>query len=139
MKFPLTLTALTALTALLAAATALAAPAGDRSGLLADNQGMTLYVFKSDSLGASRCNDPCVRPWPPLEAAAGQKAEGDFSILRRDDGRAQWAYKGQPLYRFAGDAAPGDANGEHAGAAWSTVRLKPAEQRAGGSASDYAY
>ena len=125
--------------ALLGACSALAAPSVDRSGLLTDDRGMTLYVYKRDTLGISRCNDRCLRPWPPYVAPATAKSGGDFSIIRRDDGRVQWAYKGQPLYRFAGDAGPGDANGEHAGAVWSTVRSKAVEQQVIGSASDYAF
>ena len=39
------------------------------------------------------------------------EAAGDFFVIIRDDGIKQWAYKGRALYTFAGDLAPGDANG----------------------------
>jgi predicted lipoprotein with Yx(FWY)xxD motif len=40
----------------------------------------------------------------------------------REDGIKQYAYRGRLLYRFAGDTAPGEVNGVHAGADWSIAR-----------------
>lgn len=128
---------LLALSSALAAVATLAAPPSEQRGLLADAGGMTLYVYQGDAPSVSRCNASCARAWPPLRAAAGDRAAGDFGVIRRDDGQAQWAHRGRPLYRFAGDAAPGQANGEHAGAAWSAVRSK-AVASAMQSAPDYA-
>ena len=78
---------------------------------LADASGMTLYSFDKDSAGKSACNGPCAKNWPPLSAASGT-ASGDWSVVAREDGSKQWAYKGKPLYTFAKDTKPGDAMGD---------------------------
>src|SRR5207249_1411507 len=39
------------------------------------------------------------------------RAVGDFSVVVRNDGVTQIAYKGRALYTFDGDLSPGDANG----------------------------
>ena len=37
---------------------------------------------------------------------------GEFSIInRKDDGTRQWAYRGEALYTYAGDYAPGEVTG----------------------------
>ena len=78
---------------------------------LVDSKGMTLYSFDKDSGGKSACNGPCAANWPPLAATSGA-AMGDWSMITRDDGSKQWAYKGKPLYVFAKDAKPGDTSGD---------------------------
>ena len=35
---------------------------------------------------------------------------------------SQWAYKGKPLYFFAGDAKAGDVNGDKQGGVWHVIR-----------------
>jgi predicted lipoprotein with Yx(FWY)xxD motif len=79
---------------------------------LTDHNGMTLYTFDKDSGGKSACNGPCAGNWPPLAATSDAKAEGDYTVIKRDDGSAQWAYKGKPLYTFVKDTKAGDAAGE---------------------------
>ena len=37
---------------------------------------------------------------------------GDWTIVTRDDGQKQWAYKGKPLYGFAKDTKAGDKTGD---------------------------
>jgi predicted lipoprotein with Yx(FWY)xxD motif len=76
-----------------------------------DSKGMTLYSFDKDSGGKSACNGPCATNWPPLAATSGT-AMGAWSMITRDDGSKQWAYKGKPLYVFAKDAMPGDTKGD---------------------------
>jgi predicted lipoprotein with Yx(FWY)xxD motif len=78
---------------------------------LVDSKGMTLYSFDKDSGGKSACNGPCATNWPPLAATSGT-AMGDWSMITRDDGSKQWAYKGKPLYVFAKDAKSGDTKGD---------------------------
>jgi len=79
---------------------------------LVDGKGMTLYVFDRDSAGKSACNGPCATNWPPLMASGDAKASGDWSVVTRDDGAKQWAYKGKPLYTWARDTKPGDTTGD---------------------------
>ena len=68
--------------------------------VLTDANGMTLYTFDKDTNGDGKsvCNGDCAVKWPPLMADAGAAAEGDFTIVTRDDGSTMWAYKGWPLY-----------------------------------------
>jgi predicted lipoprotein with Yx(FWY)xxD motif len=81
-------------------------------GVLTNSGGMTLYTFDKDAGSKSACNGPCAALWPSLTAAADAKASGDYSIVTRDDGSKQWAYKGKPLYVFSRDQKPGDKTGD---------------------------
>lgn len=80
--------------------------------VLTNDKGMTLYVFDKDSGGKSACNGPCAGNWPPLMAAAGAMPMGDYSVITRNDGTKQWAYKGRPLYGWKNDKKPGDITGD---------------------------
>lgn len=108
-------------TALLATAS-LANPAVERDGVLADAKGMTLYIFKKDAPLRSNCYDGCAKAWPPFLVADPSKAGGDFAVVTRKDGAKQWAFKGQPLYYYGGDAAPGETGGEGSGKTWYVIR-----------------
>ena len=112
-----TLSILTFAAALLASGLALAAePASPapmaKDGMFVTAKGMTLYTFDKDSAGKSACNGPCATNWPPALVADDAKASGDLTIVSRDDGLKQWAYKGKPLYAFAKDAKAGDKTGD---------------------------
>lgn len=112
-----------ALAGLLQVATvACANPTVESNGLLTARDGRTLYTFDKDSAGKSVCNEACSVAWPAFAVADPSLAGGDFSILRRDDGSAQWAFRGKPLYFFAGDARPGTANGDGQGGVWHALR-----------------
>jgi predicted lipoprotein with Yx(FWY)xxD motif len=78
---------------------------------LVDAHGMTLYSFDKDTTGKSACNGPCATNWPPLAASSATPA-ADWTLITRDDGNKQWAYKGRALYTFAKDTAPGDIKGD---------------------------
>jgi predicted lipoprotein with Yx(FWY)xxD motif len=92
-------------------------------GTLTNASGMTLYTFDKDAGGKSVCNGACATNWPPLMAASGATASSDWSIVTRDDGSKQWAYKGRPLYTWAKDAKPGDKTGDgFASNAWHTAK-----------------
>ncbi len=92
-------------------------------GVLADTAGMTLYAFDKDvaNSGKSVCNGPCATNWPPLMAKAGAMATGDYSIVTRDDGKMQWAFKGKPLYLWSKDQNPGDKTGDGVNGVWHVV------------------
>ena len=78
-----------------------------------DAKGMTLYTFDKDKGGKSMCNDKCATEWPPLAVAKGAKADGDWTIIIRDDKSKMWAYKGHPLYTFVDDKKAGDVTGDN--------------------------
>ena len=88
------------------------APAKLANGALVDAKGMTLYTFDKDADGKSACNGPCATNWPVLKAEASDAAGDGYTIITRDDGSRQWAYKGKPLYTFAKDQKPGDITGD---------------------------
>jgi len=89
---------------------------------LTDPAGMTLYTYNRDMTGYSNCNDACATAWPPFLAGADAKAAGDWSIVHRDDGKLQWAYKGAALYHYAQDK-PGGASGDNAaGGKWHVAK-----------------
>ena len=46
------------------------------------------------------------------------QASGDWSVLARDDGSKQWAYKGKPLYLWVKDQKPGDKTGDGFNKVW---------------------
>ena len=58
-----------------------------------------LYVYDKDGAEKSNCNSGCASAWPPLRVSASEKSPvGDWSIIQRDDGSRQWAYKQHPVY-----------------------------------------
>jgi predicted lipoprotein with Yx(FWY)xxD motif len=93
--------------------------------VLADANGLTLYALTKDTDGTSTCVDACATAWPPLTVdsttlPAGLDAKV-FSVAARPDGSHQIKAGRWPLYRFAGDAAPGDTNGQGSGGVWFVV------------------
>jgi predicted lipoprotein with Yx(FWY)xxD motif len=92
------------------------------SSLLTGSNGMTLYTEDTDTNGKSVCNGACAQNWPPLTAAADATPAGDFTIITRDDGTLQWAYKGKPLYFWKGDKQPGDTTGDGVAGRWHVAR-----------------
>jgi predicted lipoprotein with Yx(FWY)xxD motif len=92
-------------------------------GTFTNSAGMTLYTFDKDSAGKSACNGPCAANWPPLMAGSGAAASGEWTVVTRDDGSKQWAYKGKPLYTWVKDQKPGDKTGDGvANNAWHTAK-----------------
>ena len=99
-------------------------PAKMTGGMLANTSGMTLYTFDRDVAGSGKsvCNGPCATLWPPAMAAADAKAEGDFTIVTRDDGSKQWAYKGKPVYLYSVDKKAGEATGDNFRDVWHVIK-----------------
>jgi predicted lipoprotein with Yx(FWY)xxD motif len=86
--------------------------------VLTSDSGMTLYVFDKDADGKSACNSACTGVWPPLAAAASATGTGDYTVIAREDGSRQWAYKKRPLYTWKNDQKPGDIGGDGIGGVW---------------------
>ncbi len=82
--------------------------------VLADSEGMTIYAGDASTMRAkAECAmSTCGGRWKPVAAALLANPTGDFTLLDRDDGVKQWAYKGKPLFTFGGDQIPGDAHGQ---------------------------
>jgi predicted lipoprotein with Yx(FWY)xxD motif len=112
----------------LSAGVALAASSGDYGPLkiqdtkigtvLADANDMTLYTYDEDNPGVSSCYGECAKYWPPAMAEAGAMEAGELSLVKRTDGRMQWAAKGMPLYSYVGDRKPGDVTGDKKNGVW---------------------
>ena len=101
---------------------AASAPVKSEGGMLVGQNGMTLYIFDKDPAGKSVCNGPCANNWPPLAAGGDSKPDGDYSVITRDDGSKQWAYKGKPLYFWSKDRNPGDKTGDGFRKVWHVVK-----------------
>lgn len=91
-------------------------------GILVDASGRTLYTFDKDTpnSGKSACNGQCAALWPPV-APSGETKE-PYSVVTRDDGSKQLAYKGKPLYLYAADKKPGDRSGDNVRDVWHVVK-----------------
>jgi predicted lipoprotein with Yx(FWY)xxD motif len=84
--------------------------------VLVNPQGLTLYHLSAEQGGKFICTSAtCTHNWPPLTVPSGSKPSGTVGSLgavKRSDGTEQVTYKGMPLYTFAHDTAPGQANGQ---------------------------
>ena len=101
---------------------AMAHHAEEKDGMWVDHNGMTLYTFDKDAGGKSVCNGDCATNWPPLLVKDGEKAEGKWSQIKRDDGAMQWAYDGKPLYTFVKDKKAGDKTGDGVKDVWHIAK-----------------
>ncbi len=121
-----TLTALLCVSLLAACATSPTghAPASFAGDALVGSNGMTLYTFDKDVAGSGKsvCNGPCAGNWPPLLAEASDKPTGDWSLVTRDDGKKQWAFKGKPLYFWIKDQKMGDRTGDGVNNVWHVAK-----------------
>ncbi|MGI5163320.1 hypothetical protein ACQEU3_03085 [Spirillospora sp. CA-253888] len=119
-----------------AAPTALrAVPTGTLGRIVIDSAGRTLYRFDRDSARppTATCAGACARMWPPVVWREGLRATGvdpaQVGRVRRPDGTWQVTVAGWPMYRYAGDGAPGDTTGQGMGGAWSAVTPTGARAR----------
>ena len=98
------------------AAEVMPASVHEMHGMLTGEHGMTLYTFDNDKTpDKSSCNGMCAVNWPPLKAEAGARTRGDWTVITRDDGSKQWAFKGKPVYYYSKDTKEGDTKGDNAG------------------------
>lgn len=99
------------------------------SFILADDQARPLYVFEDDvTPGKSACVDDCAKQWLPVQVRSGAQAGGQWTIITRPDKMKQWAYRGKPVYHFAGDTEGGKINGlKVGGKKWQTAKFELAE------------
>jgi predicted lipoprotein with Yx(FWY)xxD motif len=102
------------------------AQVGNLGEVMVGANGHTLYAFTDDPEKQTSCFDACAKAWPPLTVGA------DFTItdelqasgattIDRPDGSKQLVMGKWALYYFAGDAAPGDANGQGSNGKWFAI------------------
>jgi predicted lipoprotein with Yx(FWY)xxD motif len=82
-----------------------------------------LYTYDLDRAGRSFCNEGCVSARPPILAPAGSKPLGDWTVIRRDDGLLQLAYRGSPVYTLFHDA-PNAPHGDGEGGVWHLLPIE---------------
>lgn len=107
-----------------------AASVGGLGEILVDSEGRTLYDFHKDEGTTSSCYGACAGAWPPLltegePQAQGPADRGMLGTTKRKDGTVQVTYAGHPLYTYAGDQQPGEANGndiDQFGAEWYALQ-----------------
>ncbi|HET7048651.1 MAG TPA: hypothetical protein VFI54_10330 [Solirubrobacteraceae bacterium] len=83
--------------------------------ILVNAGGMTLYRLSGEKAGKLICTSTvCLQTWHPLVASSGKPSGtvGSLTVIKRPNGAMQVAYKGQPLYTFAGDTSPGQDKGQ---------------------------
>jgi predicted lipoprotein with Yx(FWY)xxD motif len=86
----------------------------------------TLYFLDVDTPTGGKCTGGCLTVWIPIAPSSGSQAQNGFTIVTRSDGTGmQWDYKNHPLYMYAGDSGPDQANGNgipFAGGHWHVAR-----------------
>ncbi|MGN6663350.1 MAG: COG4315 family predicted lipoprotein [Solirubrobacterales bacterium] len=96
--------------------------------VLVDSEGLTVYQFAKDQGSTSSCYGACEQGWPPVIAKGKPSGEGEMAsqlgTTKRKDGTMQVTFAGHPLYTYAGDTEPGEANGNEStafGGKWSAL------------------
>ncbi len=105
------------------------ADVGALGTILVDGGGYTVYTWDRDTTSTSGCTGGCAGTWPAVLVPDGTPtpipAEGVTGTLgssARSDGTGnQLTLDGKPLYRYAADAAPGEAKGDGVGDVWHVV------------------
>jgi predicted lipoprotein with Yx(FWY)xxD motif len=103
-----------------------------KATVLVNAQGMTLYHLSGEQKGKFICtSSACLQVWHPLTVTAASTPARSVALatVKRPDGSVQVTYKGEPLYTFAQDQTPGQANGQGLKdvGTWSAVVLSPGE------------
>lgn len=109
--------------------------------ILVDGRRRTVYLFEKDKGMRSTCYGACATFWPPVTTSAAPFAGKGASAAKlgtskRSNGTLQVVYNRHPLYTYAGDAKPGQTNGEGIkkfGAEWYAVSPVGTTVESGGS------
>ncbi|MEV2247980.1 SCO0930 family lipoprotein [Streptomyces sp. NPDC049970] len=112
--------------------------------VLTDSEGFTLYRFDKDTAEPPRsnCEGDCAKTWPVVSAENATAAAGTDAALigevTRADGTKQLTVGGWPMYRYAKDTGPGEADGQGVGGTWfaSAPDGKKAVADADGASAD---
>jgi predicted lipoprotein with Yx(FWY)xxD motif len=94
--------------------------------VLVDAEGRTLYAFTNDNNGTSTCTGACAKAWPSAivtgDSIAGPGITATLSLVDAPGGGKMLKAGKWPLYRFSGDTAVGDTNGQGSGGVWFVVK-----------------
>jgi predicted lipoprotein with Yx(FWY)xxD motif len=102
------------------------APVGNLGEVMVGANGHTLYAFTDDPEKQTTCFDACAQAWPPLTVAddfviSDELQASGASTIDRPDGTKQLVMGKWALYYYAGDGAPGDANGQGSQDKWYAI------------------
>lgn len=96
--------------------------------VLVNGRGLTLYHLTTETAGKITCTGGCASIWLPVTVTGSGpfkvRGGGALTLVKRPDGTRQLAYKGQPLYRYSGDASSADVNGQGVEGTWFAVTAK---------------
>jgi len=98
-------------------------------GTVVTSDGFTLYRFDQDTAKppTSTCQGRCASTWPPVLSPTGSAPtitgldKALVGTVERADGTTQVTLKGWPLYRYSGDKAAMETNGEGVGGSWHAI------------------
>jgi predicted lipoprotein with Yx(FWY)xxD motif len=98
--------------------------------IVVDGAGYTLYTWDRDTGSTSTCTGGCAGTWPPAVVPDGTAAPvpaagvtGTLATSPHPGGGNQLTLDGKPLYRYAADAAPGEAKGDGVGGVWHVIKV----------------
>ena len=96
--------------------------------ILVDSEGRTLYTLTSGG-GAIACSGSCPHVWPPVLVPAGATSltggPGVTGLGKSSSGTVV-EYQKYPLFRYSGDTAPGETNGNGIssyGGVWYVIKV----------------
>lgn len=104
--------------------------ASDAGELIANKEGRTVYAFAFNPRNRRinpkllACNGECVdEEWIPFYATENDKPTGVWTIMKRTDGKLQWAHKGNKIFTHILDKQPGDFKGIRFGGdrSWAAI------------------
>lgn len=113
--------------------------------VLANPRGMTVYYDSEDrpGSGTSACTGTCAREWLPVIAPvripAGMTLPGPLGSITLPGGKRQVTINGYPIYKYAGDKAPGQASGNGIKGEWHVIKLTGSGSGGSGSGGGYGY
>lgn len=94
--------------------------------VVTDEKGMTLYSYGKDQADPSKwtCAGSCIKTWTPVIVNDSVQTSGvDKSLLGtvHRNGEKQLTLAGWPLYRYVGDTAAGQVNGQGKDKEWYAI------------------
>lgn len=94
----------------------------DGSTIVTGPKGTALYTYDGVDRGDTCSLSPCRDTWPMFEAAATDKAVGEWSVYSAAGGAHRiWLYKGKPVYTYVSDVAGKAASGDGLGGDWHAL------------------
>jgi predicted lipoprotein with Yx(FWY)xxD motif len=97
-----------------------------------DSRGMTLYAMNMRYASflaqggnpLKYCTDECAKSWVAVKTAADAKPVGSWKVVDGVGG-PQWSYKGDPVFTYVGDSAPGSTAGKERDDIFSLLNYIP--------------